>query len=206
MTIFLVFAIFLSITSHEWAHGFAADKLGDPTPKSCGRLTFNPVVHIDIFGTLILPVLLCIMSLTFWGYPLVLGYAKPIEINPNHFKQPKRDILWVGLSGPLMNLAIALVLTLFLKVFKVGSQADLFLGIILVNLILFVFNLLPIPPLDGAKVLASLLPYRFHYKYLRLAKFGFPVIVVLFLMGFMHWFIFPVVNAILQVLGVYLRV
>ena len=108
----LILILFVSITFHEYAHGWMASRLGDPTPKQSGRLSLNPFVHIDPFGTIILPIILLVLSTRLIGQPFAIGYAKPVPINPYHFKNPKKDIALVGLAGPLMNILIAIALSL----------------------------------------------------------------------------------------------
>ncbi len=198
----LILILFISITFHEWAHGWIAYKLGDPTPKQSGRLSLNPLVHIDPLGTIILPLILLVVSTRLIGQPLAIGYAKPVPINPYHFKNPKRDVALVGLSGPLTNISIALLLSLLIRSgFPLFTQA-LVLGI-MVNLILAIFNLIPIPPLDGSKILISFLPNDLARHYLKLEPYGFFIIILLIMSGFFKWFIMPLVSAaLLFLLGI----
>lgn len=192
----LIVILFVSITFHEYAHGWMADRLGDPTPKQSGRLSLNPLVHIDLFGTIILPILLLILSSRLLGQPLAIGYAKPVPINPYHFRRPRKDIALVGLAGPLMNILIAVFLSLLVRLgFPLFTEA-IILGI-MINLILAIFNLTPVPPLDGSKVVASLLPKNTAYKYLKIESYGFFIIVLLLASGFFKWFILPLVSILL---------
>ncbi|UCD15592.1 MAG: site-2 protease family protein [Candidatus Omnitrophota bacterium] len=205
MLLFLIPILLISITFHEYSHGWMASKLGDPTPRESGRLTFNPLAHIDPFGTVILPFLLLVVSQGAFAF----GYAKPVPINPYHFKNPKKDIMWVGLSGPAANFLLALILIAFLKagimMFPKILNEAIILGII-INFILGTFNLIPIPPLDGSKIVASFLPYRISYKYLRMEMVGFLIMMILIMSGFFRWFIsyfvFPVINMILSAFGI----
>lgn len=184
--------LFFSITFHEYCHGWAAFKLGDPTARDSGRLSLNPLAHIDPFGTILLPVFLLLLS----GGTFAIGYAKPVPINPNHFKNPKKDIKWIGLSGPAANLALALILILLIRLNLPFSEI-LTLGAFL-NLILAVFNLIPIPPLDGSRIVASFLPSHLARQYLKIEPFGFFIIIFLVFLGFFRWFILPIAGFILH--------
>lgn len=190
--------LFISITLHEYSHGFVATKLGDPTPKASGRLTLNPLAHIDIFGTIILPILLFKLSSGKFSF----GYAKPVPINPYHFKNPKKDILWVGLAGPAVNFLIATLLIVVLKASNYLFIPEILIEGILINLILGIFNLIPIPPLDGSRVLSALLPYKLSYLYLKMETVGSFIIVLLIMMGFFRWFMFPIVTHIFSLLNI----
>ncbi len=187
--------IFVSITFHEYAHGWVANKLGDPTPKLSGRLTLNPLAHIDPFGTVVMPILLYILSRGTFTF----GYAKPIPINAYHFKNPKKDIKWVGLSGPSANILIALVLSLIFRLNIPFISQVLLLGII-INLILAVFNLIPIPPLDGSRVVASFLPNKLAQTYLKLEPYGIIIVLGLILIRVFDWLILPIVLFIANLL------
>ncbi|MEC4175575.1 site-2 protease family protein [Adlercreutzia sp. R21] len=174
-----------ALVLHEVAHGFAAYKLGDPTAKSRGRLSLNPLKHIDPFGTVLLPAMLMFM-----GMP-VFGYAKPVPYNPRYFKNPRRDDVIVGLAGPAANLAMAAVAAVVawaLYAPALGGLIDnelfayfylMFLPTFaLVNLFLMFFNLLPIPPLDGSSIFAILLPAKYLPKYYRIQQYAFPVFMI----------------------------
>lgn len=199
--IVLIPILFFSITFHEVSHGFVAYKLGDPTAKLAGRLTLNPIVHIDPFGTIILPVMMLIMSSGF-GMPFAFGYAKPVPINPYHFKNPKRDTMLVSLAGPMSNFALAVLFTILLKITPLSFITAGLMAAIIINVILGIFNIMPIPPLDGSKVLASFLPHRAAYNYLQMEKYGFIIIILLIMLGFFRWFVLPIAYLILKVLGV----
>lgn len=198
MIVITLFILFISIVFHEYAHGWVAYKLGDPTPKEAGRLTLNPLKHIDIFGTLILPFIFFKVS----GGNFSFGYAKPVPINPYHFKNPRKDIMWVGLSGPLVNFIIANFLLLLFKILPQGVFAEILLEGAAINLLLAIFNLIPIPPLDGSRVISALLPYRFSMAYLNMGLAGSIVIIFLILMGFSNWFVIPAVFQILSLWGI----
>ncbi len=193
ITLFIIAILFFSIIIHEYAHGWVAYRLGDITPKISGRLTLNPLAHIDVFGTILLPIFLLIISRGAFAF----GYAKPVPINPYNFRNPKKDIMWVGIAGPLSNFILAIIFILLIKLrLFVGFLYDIFIYGILINLILCIFNLLPLPPLDGSRVVAAFLPYRQALQYLKLEMVGFIVIVGLISLGFLHWFIFPIIRII----------
>lgn len=189
MLILNIIILLLSITFHEYAHGMVAFKLGDPTPKESGRLSLNPLVHIDIFGTVIMPITLLFLSRGAFSF----GFAKPIPVNPLHFRNPKKDILWVGLAGPMSNLFIA-VIALFIAQINVPFLRELAIWVALLNCVLCFFNLLPIPPLDGSKVIASFLPYKTAYQYLKMETLGFIIILLLVATGLFKWLIIPIIK------------
>ena len=183
-----VLAFIPAIVLHEVSHGWAAYKLGDPTAKSQGRLTLNPVAHIDPWGTIIMPLMLMLMSLP------VFGYAKPVPYNPRYFKDIRKGDLIVGLAGPAANLAMALVggalawilWPLMQNMSATGLAADIavwaygyFLQLfILINLYLMFFNLLPIPPLDGSSIIAFFLPVKYLPKYYEIQRYAMPVFML----------------------------
>ncbi|MCD6228981.1 MAG: site-2 protease family protein [Candidatus Omnitrophica bacterium] len=193
IALFVIAILLFSIIIHEYAHGWVAYRLGDITPKISGRLTLNPLAHIDIFGTILLPIFLLIISRGAFAF----GYAKPVPINPYNFRNPKKDMMWVGIAGPLSNFILAIIFILLIKLHLfVGFLYDIFIYGILINLILCIFNLLPLPPLDGSRVVATFLPYRQALRYLKLEIVGFIIIVGLISLGFLHWFIFPIIRVI----------
>jgi len=194
----LSLAVFFSaVVIHEFAHGLVAFWLGDKTAKYAGRLTLNPLAHIDPVGTLLLPILLTISK-----SPVVFGWAKPVPINYWGLRNPKRDILWVGLAGPLSNIAIALILSLVIKSISLPLiLLYLLKQAIVVNLVLAVFNLTPIPPLDGSRVVISLLPANVTGKYASIERHGFIILFVLLYFGFFERAIYPIVKIILNFLN-----
>jgi len=192
MSLGLIIIILFSITLHEYAHGYAAYKLGDPTPKISGRLTLNPLAHIDTFGTIFLPIAIFILT----KGTFLFGYGKPIHINPYHFKNPKKDTFLVSISGPLTNILIALFLALMLHV-RFLAPKILTWGIVF-NLMLAIFNLIPVPPLDGSKIIACLLPNRVANTYLKIEPYGFLVIAFLLVARVFNWLIFPAIKTIMN--------
>ena len=198
-TIFIVFATF-----HEYAHGWMANRLGDSTAKRSGRLSLNPLVHIDLFWTIIMPAMLLIST----GGRFAIGSAKPVPVNPYWLRNPKRDMIWVSLAGPGANVAWALVLILLMKsgLFSPASRLYfngapyLFLFICMyMNIVLLVFNLLPVPPLDGSRVVEGLLPDRYAEGYYRLRPYMFIIIILLMLSGFLGGIFQFVVNLVIKV-------
>lgn len=178
--------VLLAITVHEVAHGWAASKFGDQTAKMLGRLTLNPLKHIDPIGTVIVPLTLLLLG----GF--IFGWAKAVPVTAKNFKHPRRDMAWVAMAGPASNLVMAIGWALIAKlgVMLQASSPDiglflLYSGVagISINLILLVLNLLPIPPLDGSHVLSALLPPALAWQYNRIAPFGFVVLLVLLISG-----------------------
>jgi len=176
-------ALFGSVILHEVAHGWVAYRLGDPTAKLAGRLTLNPLAHIDLTGTILLPLLLILLRA-----PFIIGWAKPVPINPLYFRRPYQGMMLVGAAGPLTNLALAGAATaLWYPLHQLPAMPGLILeglgALILINIILAAFNLIPIPPLDGSRVLAYFLPPRGRMMLHRLEPFGFlGVLAVLLLL------------------------
>lgn len=186
------------IICHEYAHGRVAEYLGDPTAKMMGRLSFNPIKHLDPFGSIILPLFLLVSRAGF-----VFGWAKPVPVNPSYFKDPRRGMAYVGLAGPLTNLTLASVGSLFyrLSVFLQISTGVLFFQyFVMVNVILAVINLVPIPPLDGSRLVAAVLPKAWLPFYDSLERYGFLIlIIILFFFGFIFWAIVgPVFELLLR--------
>ncbi|MDD5424134.1 MAG: site-2 protease family protein [Candidatus Omnitrophica bacterium] len=185
---------------HEVAHGWVAYKLGDPTAKYSGRLTLNPISHIDPLGTILLPILLIMMN-----SPVVFGWAKPVPINFLGLRNPKRDIMTVGLAGPMANIIFAFILAAVFRLFPVLHApviSDIFFGSILVNLVLAAFNLIPIPPLDGSRILFGLLPRDLAAKYMSIERYGFIILYILIWMGFLDNFVNPLVVILARIIGI----
>lgn len=180
--------VIFAITLHEAAHAYAAKYFGDNTAFAAGRMSLNPLRHIDPFGTILLPVLMYAFT------PFVFGYAKPVPIDFNRLRNPKKQMAWVALAGPMANFVMAfgwLILATIMVGLQVGeayphkvAQAGIF-----VNILMFVFNLVPIPPLDGGRILTSMLPHRYAYKFARIEPYGFFIVLGLLYFGILnYWF------------------
>ncbi len=194
-----IFVVLFAITVHEASHGWAAAKMGDHTAQSLGRVSLNPVVHIDLIGTVLLPLVLIIA-----GQP-AFGWAKPVPVNPYNLRHPRRDHLWISFAGPIANLlaaAASAVLFLSVKAWLGGmavssplakpvvALANILLAAFTINMILAVFNLIPIPPLDGSGILSGLLSDSAAAKYDRLRPYGFLLIIALAytrILNFIYW-------------------
>ncbi len=195
--IFELVVLIFSVMIHEIAHGFVAERLGDPTARRAGRLTLNPVSHIDPFGSIILPLLLAIPAL--FGQPaIIFGWAKPVPYNPDNLKNPKRGSGIIAIAGPLSNLAVAAVFGAFLRFLPLASYPaliPLFALIVYINILLAIFNLVPIPPLDGSKVLFAILPAsRGTMEFQNwLERYGMMLVLLFIFFGFelilpiVHW-------------------
>jgi Zn-dependent protease len=178
-----VLPVIFAITVHEVAHGWVAKKYGDNTASVLGRLTLNPIKHIDLFGTIILPGILLIT-----GTGFIFGWAKPVPVDPRNFKNPLRDMAIVALAGPVSNLLMAVGWALVTRLgVTIGAGAEsislplIYTGVagISINLVLALINLLPIPPLDGSRILTGILPRYWAWQYNRLERFGFIILLLL---------------------------
>jgi Zn-dependent protease len=184
--VFFIVALVPAIVLHEVSHGVVADRMGDRTARVAGRLSLNPIRHVDPFGTVVLPGLLLLPYLFGGGSNPVFGYAKPMPVNPSNLRDPDRQTMWIALAGPMANLVLAAVGALLLRLVGVraGELSRLLIIFVGVNVLLAVFNVMPIPPLDGSKVLARFLPPRAREVYRSLEPYGALFMLVIF-------FLFP---------------
>lgn len=193
----LVILIFSAIV-HEVMHGVVAEKLGDDTARLEGRITLNPLPHIDPFGSIFLPLFLMVV-----GSPVILGAAKPVPVNFNNLRNPKRGMALVSLAGPLSNLGLAILFAIPLKLGLVTPlSAEILVQAVLINLVLFVFNLIPIPPLDGSKVLAALAPDRIMYQILSWERYGFVLVFAFLYLGILDRILVPIILLFSRLLGI----
>lgn len=194
--------LLLALTCHEFAHGLVAYNLGDPTAQRAGRLTLNPLKHLDPIGTIAF-------------FLIKIGWAKPVPVNPLYFRNPKKDMLLVALAGPLTNFVLAVISALLLKfslllvsLFKYTAAAQMLLlplsamllASVWINLVLCFFNFLPIPPLDGSRILVGLLPDRLAASYQKLEKYGFILILLLAYSGILSKIILPLIDLVQKLL------
>jgi len=188
--------LLLALTLHEYAHGYVAYRFGDPTAKNAGRLTLNPLSHLDPIGTL---------AFVF----IKIGWAKPVPVNPMYFKNPRQDMLWVALAGPATNLLLALVSAILLRIVSalvgilpysalleaiVVPFSWMLVASVWINLVLCVFNFLPIPPLDGSRILTGLLPEQLARAYVSFEKYGFILVLILAFTGILSMIISPIIR------------
>ena len=210
----LLIPMLLGIICHEVAHGWAALRQGDPTAAMLGRLTLNPRKHLDPMGS-------AFFLLTFFtGSPVVIGWAKPVPVNPRHFQSYRKGMIMVSVAGPLANFTLAVLFGLGLFIYTritggmrpISGSAEFFIGSMLfygisINATLAWFNLIPIPPLDGSKILANILPRRLALAYESIARYGFIILIMLMLIGLFRVVLFPLVSytvsIVLRIYGLY---
>lgn len=182
-------AVIIALSFHEFAHAWVAEKLGDPTPRFTGRLTLNPLAHLDILGTIML---------LFFRF----GWAKPVMINPANFRKPKRDMALVAISGPTMNFLLAF---LFAMPFRFGihlgwATERFFFNALIINISLMVFNLIPLPPLDGSRIISYFLSHKVDRYYREIERYGMLILLLLIGLGVIRKVMLPIIFSILYIL------
>lgn len=192
--IFYFLVIIPSAIIHEYAHGLAADMLGDPTARYAGRLTINPLAHIDWWGTILMPATIYLLT----GGRFLFAYAKPVPYNPYNLKNQKWGPALVALAGPAANLLLAIAFAFLIRVLPFSNITSILSIIVYANIMLLVFNLLPIPPLDGSKILYAVLPQSSYNIKVFLDKYGF--VILLFFVFFLFEFISPIINGLFTIL------
>jgi len=196
--LFQVLILFFSVIIHEVAHGYAALTLGDPTARQAGRLTLNPIKHMDPWGTVVLPLFLILIR-----SPFLVGWARPVPVNPLLMRDPKKGMMLVGAAGPLANIALILLSALALRSMPFSAPPilfDLLKYCCAINIILALFNLVPVPPLDGSKVVAGILPPKMRAAYVGLERYGIFIIIGLLYLGLLDQVIIPLYRTIFYLL------
>lgn len=194
--------VLLAITLHEAAHGYVARHFGDPTAHLAGRITLNPIKHVDPVGTLLVPAGILALSSLFGSSGILFGWAKPVPVDFSRLRQPKADMLWVAAAGPFVNLLMALGWALAFKLATILPPSDYTLPLMKmsdagmqINAVLMVLNLLPIPPLDGGRIAVSLLPHRLAWRFAQLEPYGFPILLVMLFTGVLGAILWPMMAA-----------
>ena len=193
--------LFFAVVVHEYAHGWAAYKLGDPTAKLAGRLTLNPLMHVDPVGTIFLPGVLIALRLLGMN-TFLFGWAKPIPVNFSRLRKPRRDMMLVGLAGPAVNVVMAVAIS---RLARVPVSLDVYKFVeaaVFINLLLATFNMIPIPPLDGSRLVMGLLPRQLAVPYSRLEHYGILIVIGLVYMGILNIVVLPIVEWAGRSLGI----
>lgn len=192
--------VLLAITLHEAAHGYVARHFGDPTAYLAGRITLNPFKHIDLVGTILVPVGILVATTVLGGNGILFGWAKPVPVDFGRLRNPKADMLWVAAAGPFMNLVMALGWALIFKITISLPETAYTMALlqmanagILINAVLMLLNLLPIPPLDGGRIAVSLLPGRLAWQFSRLEPYGFPILLIMLFTGVLGAILWPAI-------------
>ncbi|MBI3045479.1 MAG: site-2 protease family protein [Betaproteobacteria bacterium] len=199
--------VIFAITLHEAAHGYVARHFGDTTAYREGRVSLNPLRHIDPFGTIALPLILLAVSKLIGG-GIIFGWAKPVPVNFANLRRPKRDMLWVAAAGPFSNLAMAVFWALMLKIGLAMEGAYFSVPLMLMgaagvffNIIIMVLNLVPLLPLDGGRMLVSLLPHRLAWRFARLEPWGFPILILLLFTGVLGLVLWPAIGMLMALVA-----
>ena len=194
--------VIFAITLHEAAHAYAAKYFGDLTAHSQGRMSLNPVRHIDPIGTILIPLALALLS-----SPFIFGYAKPVPVDFSRLRNPKKQMAWVALAGPAANLFMAFLwMLLFFVLQSVGVNEAFFFEVaeagVKINLILFAFNLFPLPPLDGGRIVTSILPNQYAFRFARIEPYGFFIVLGLMMLKLLNYWMEPVMMLAVMLLKV----
>ncbi len=200
----IAFAVVPAIVLHEFAHGWVANRLGDPTAKAMGRLTLNPIKHVDLYGSIIVPG--AFFLLHYFGVTkslILFGWAKPVPVNFRNLRNPRRDMMLVAAAGPLINIILAWGLSKLYTWPLLSNVSYVFGWAVLFNLTLAVFNMMPIPPLDGSRIVMGLLPPNLARQYARLEPIGFIIVIVLLQLGMLK-FLYPLISLVADWIGVQL--
>jgi Zn-dependent protease len=204
--------VLFAITLHEAAHGYVARHFGDMTAYAQGRISLNPARHIDLVGTIIVPIAILVVSKLAGGGGFLFGWAKPVPVNYSALKHPKRDMMWVAAAGPASNLVMALGWALLYKLGAAMGPGDYAtphklksVAGIEVNLVLMLLNLLPILPQDGGRIVASLLPARMSWQYAKLEPWGFPILLLLMFTGYLGVILGPMIRTSFNIIGTVFR-
>jgi Zn-dependent protease len=207
ITVYAIPVLF-AITLHEAAHGYVARMFGDKTAWLAGRITLNPIKHVDLVGTIAVPLLILAAAKLMGAPGLLFGWAKPVPVNFANLRRPKRDMIWVAAAGPGSNLFMAILWAIFLTAQdSLGLREEFFQAMavagVQVNLVLMALNLLPVPPLDGGRIVTGILPNKLAYRFAQLEPFGLIILVVLLVTGTLGFFIRPFLDLGAAVVGLF---